>query len=191
MVLSFLWTFFVQYNPVFIKIGIFFELFWLDLLPVGTFIPPNSLVATLLCLELVTLFKVSNITHIVAIIVLSNIFSYIWSWIEIKSRQNNNLVFNNVLKRLKFNLSVDMSKIIFVSLLKMFIINFTIFYFVSFIIKFSYIYLFPFISEKRFFDWNLLFLLATIGAILSLRLDKLYKALFLGLMGLSVFYLFT
>ncbi|MCA1986237.1 MAG: PTS sugar transporter subunit IIC [Desulfovibrio sp.] len=55
--IAFLWGLCFGNMTAALGVGIFFELFWLDSIPAGTHIPPNSAFSTILCLGLLSHFS--------------------------------------------------------------------------------------------------------------------------------------
>ncbi|WP_234970926.1 PTS sugar transporter subunit IIC [Desulfonauticus submarinus] len=189
LVLSFFWSLVFKDNLPYLNIGIFFELFWLDLFPVGTFVPPQHIVSTIISLFIVYTFKVKSLNHILFIIIMANLFSYFWDWFEVKTRQWNNYIYNKILKSLKLRSEINMSNIILSSIGKMFIMNFIIFFVVLIFSFYIYEYISFYIPQTKILTWNVLFIISLVGAVLGLRLQKLYIVLSLGIMFILFCYL--
>lgn len=68
--------------PTCLNISIFFELFWLDLFPAGTFIPPNQAASTLATLTLAQCFGFTEAPGALAAAVLSLPLALIFARIE-------------------------------------------------------------------------------------------------------------
>ncbi len=52
-------------------VGIFFELFWLDAIPAGTHIPPNSALTTIMCLGLASYFSLHSPSELPVLLAIS------------------------------------------------------------------------------------------------------------------------
>jgi len=68
--------------PTCMNIAIFFELFWLDLFPAGTFIPPNQAAATLATLTLARCFGLTQAPGVLAAAVMSLPLALIFARLE-------------------------------------------------------------------------------------------------------------
>jgi len=68
--------------PTCMNIAVFFELFWLDLFPAGTFIPPNQAAATLATLTLAHCFGLTEAPGVLAAAVLSLPLALIFARLE-------------------------------------------------------------------------------------------------------------
>ncbi|MDK2920844.1 MAG: mannose system component [Desulfonauticus sp.] len=184
-----MWSLFSGQKDISLNLGIFFELLWLDLFPAGTFIPPQSVYAVLLTLSISYIFALKNISQLWALIIITNLFSYICVFIESQSRLQDNLSYNKLLKRIKSKDDLKLSSIIRMSIFRSIVYNF-IFFYLSLIVIFNfYKTILPFIPEIKFINWNVLWIVAAIGSILSLRIQKSYVLFFLGFTLLGIVYL--
>jgi PTS system mannose-specific IIC component len=68
--------------PTCMNIAIFFELFWLDLFPAGTFIPPNQAAATLATLTLARCFNLTEPSGVLVASVMSLPLALIFARLE-------------------------------------------------------------------------------------------------------------
>lgn len=80
-----------------LHLGIFFELLWLDLFPAGTFIPPHALFALMTCICVVTALDDPNMRQTVTVVVASFPLAYLGAWLEQKFRTRHNLVYTTLL----------------------------------------------------------------------------------------------
>ncbi|GAU09004.1 PTS sugar transporter subunit IIC [Desulfoplanes formicivorans] len=75
-------------------VAFFFELLWLDCIPVGTFIPPASLFSTIASLTLVHVLGLQHPSEIFMVLVATTPFASFMSWLEARQRMWQNREFN-------------------------------------------------------------------------------------------------
>lgn len=83
----------------FIGIGIFFELLWLDLIPVGTYIPPQSQLAAFVCAEAAALLQVHEPERVAPLLLLALPVAWLGSRVETAHRSRQNLVHDTLVSR--------------------------------------------------------------------------------------------
>lgn len=184
-----MWSLFSGQKTLALYLGIFFELFWIDLFPAGTFIPPQSVYAIFFTLSISYILGLEKISYLLPLIIATNIFSYIGVFIERKSRLEDNYSYNNLLKKLKSKEELNVSFVIFKSIARSIIYNF-IFFFLSLIVLFNFFkIILPYIPNIEFINWNTLWLVALLGGVLSLRIQKYYFVFGIGILFLGIIYL--
>lgn len=75
-------------------VAFFFELLWLDCIPVGTFIPPASLFSTIASLALIEVLGLQHPSEIFMVLVATIPFASCMSWLEARQRLWQNREFN-------------------------------------------------------------------------------------------------
>lgn len=98
LVIGLVWSAATGQWEVAMPVALFYELFYLDLFPIGTFIPPHGPFALLVTLALL---QICNITHpapALALIVLSLPVAYLGSKLEERHRQWQNLGYTRMLQ---------------------------------------------------------------------------------------------
>ena len=78
-------------------IAIFFELCWLDILPVGTFIPPQLAASTFAALALTTHFSLVGADQIAPALILGLPLAWLGYHLEVRVRAFNNRSYNALL----------------------------------------------------------------------------------------------
>lgn len=78
--------------------AIFFELFFLDLFPIGTYIPPHGSFALLTTLALVNVFELSQAPLIFMVMLLCAPTALLGSYLEQVQRQRQNAVYTRMLQ---------------------------------------------------------------------------------------------
>jgi PTS system mannose-specific IIC component len=81
-----------------LQIGVFFELFWLDLFPAGTYLPPNAAASNLACLFLVRLGSLHDPGAIAAVMLLTLPLARLFGKLEASQRVLANSFYNRLLK---------------------------------------------------------------------------------------------
>lgn len=81
-----------------IAVSLFFELFWMDLIPAGTFIPPQVGAATLAALTLVEVFHLKTPAQAVLAILGSMPLAWLGTRVEAMERERQNRSYNELLR---------------------------------------------------------------------------------------------
>lgn len=81
-----------------ISISLFFELFWMDLIPAGTFIPPQMAAATLAALTLVEVYHLTAPPQAVLAIIACLPLAWLGTRIEAMERERQNKSYNELLR---------------------------------------------------------------------------------------------
>lgn len=93
LVIGFIWAAFSGEWDMTIKLALFFELFWLDLMYVGTYIPPFSSMSLLMCLLLVDYFNIDNVWQLPLPLLLSLPWALTGSAMERWMRQRQSMLY--------------------------------------------------------------------------------------------------
>jgi PTS system mannose-specific IIC component len=80
-----------------LSVSLVFELLWLDLMPAGTFIPPNNAAANLAALALIKLFGIDSAGMAVYVVVLCLPIAILASRLEQVQRRMQNASYNKLL----------------------------------------------------------------------------------------------
>ncbi|WP_045210721.1 PTS sugar transporter subunit IIC [Desulfonatronovibrio magnus] len=170
-------------------IAVFFELLWLDRIPTGTFIPPNSLFCTVSTILMVQTFGLSHTSQIFPIMVITIPVAYFCSWLESAHRITQNRNYNIILQQsrktaARYKPGIMIGK----ALLQMFclylLVGITGMY-VMFLIIDRGIALLP---MDEALAWPHLILLAAISALAALRVKKAYISLVIVITGVTTWF---
>lgn len=168
-------------------IALFFELFWLDQIPVGTYIPPNSLLSMFLALSLAQYFHLDTPGLLVYPLVCAIPMALVASRLEYLQRRWQDAGHNSLLhwQRAsgKLEHSLQPERLVLVSLLQQFMM-----YFALFILGLlSLLALLHFLQAPEVrkmltlpLSWMHIWFLAAIGGVLALRTKQSYGILALG-----------
>jgi len=98
LVIGLFWSALVGQWEVAIPVALFFELFYLDLFPLGTFVPPHGPFALLVALALTRIFDVVQPSLIFVVLLLSMPAAWLGSRLEERHRQWQNLSYTRMLQ---------------------------------------------------------------------------------------------
>jgi len=192
LVIGVFWGAFTGDYTTSLYIAIFFELFWLDLIPAGTFIPPHLTAATFSALSLTTFFGLQDPSRIIAILFASMPLAWIGAkldgWVRDSERGSYNKLLNWA--RNPKNPIVP-GTLILRSLTRTFILSGLTFYVAILILKqlFQVFFtLYPGLLTSLDVKWAHLWIAATLGGLMALRLKRAYAVL---ATGITLFILFS
>lgn len=171
-------------------VGIFFELLWLDIFPAGTIIPPNSLAPAISSLCVMHVLGISTPAMAVVILLGSLLLGRLFAQLERYHRQYMNEGFNKLMlwtkhpERPKGPVALTRSSVI-----AMVLVNAVAFALaVTGLLALMHVIL-PLVSPSLAglpLTWTHLWVVGSIGAVLSLRHRPAYAVL-LGGVALAVF----
>jgi len=192
LVVGFLWGVFTGDYTTCLNIAIFFELFWLDLIPVGTFIPPHLTAVTFAALSLTTFFGLSHPASILGVILACMPLAWLGSKVEMWIRDQERAGYNRLLHWVRQpGNSTGPGVIILRSLTRTFIISWACFFVAVLVLKMVFDTLFtlyPGLLASVSIQWAHLWGAATLGGVMALRVKRAYAVL---ATGVTLFVLFT
>lgn len=176
-----------------LNISIFFELFWLDLLPAGTFIPPHLTAATFAGLSLATYLGLSRPAEVMVAVFASIPMAWLGVRLDSYLREWQNKNYNRLLQWARHPDSAGFSPGGLVAR------SAGVTFFWSWL--FFFVLIFLLVSGVRWFlglvsghldwlgmiTWTHLWLAASIGGLMALRLKKAYAIFTLGFVGVIFF----
>lgn len=171
-----LWSLLTWQAQPALSIGIFFELLWLDLFPVGTFIPPQAILSLLATLTLLSCFPDPDL-RIVALVLLSTTpLGYLGAWLEQRYRQRQNLSYNALIiwTKNQKNSLYNPQNLTRIAVVEIFLLNLVIFFLLLLPLLWVLNLLIPWIAQGPQPTWPLLWAIACLGALLSLKIRKAY-----------------
>lgn len=172
-------------------ISIFFELFWLDLIPVGTYIPPHLTVATFVALSLTTYFDLDQPGRIIFVLFASMPLAWLGTRLEALLREQDRSNYNRLLNWVR-NPEITRlpSLIVMRSVGRTFVLSGVAFY-VAVIVLMHAFKIFFALYPTRFADigvtWPYLWVAATLGGLMALRLRRAYAVLAAGIILFMIF----
>lgn len=165
-----------------ISIALIFELLWLDLIPAGTFIPPNAAAATLGSLMVASVFDFSQPSELVFPILFCLPLAWIGSRVEQVLRGYQNRAYNRLqhwLRPGKQQLYAP-EQLIHSAFVQAFAVQCVFFLFagsllvggIEFLLRQGFL-----MPPPVMFSWGLLWVSASVGGVLALRLPRAYAVM--------------
>lgn len=156
--------------------GIFFELLWLDAFPAGTYIPPHGLAA--LCTSLIVLHGLGmpSMRMTTLIFVASCLAAYGGAWLEQAYRTRQNRSYTALLRwnRKGSRSATSPTVLTLLSLTEQFFLSALLLFVTAACMLYGAKILPAWITQGYEPSWALLWILASTGAVLSLRIPKAY-----------------
>lgn len=172
-------------------ISIFFELFWLDLIPAGTFIPPHLAACTFSALALTTWFQISNPSQIMIILFASMPLAWFGAQLEGMMRNRQRRYYNKILNWARKPMDPNVpGMIILRSILVMGAVSWIFFFLTILVFQQAFAILFndfPHLILPLKIHWSHLWIAATLGGIMALRVKRAYVILTAGI-GFVLFF---
>lgn len=178
LLLGLLYAFLVGNTPFVLPLAIFFELFWLDLFPIGGYLPPSPSFSYLMLLVLGFYFNWATPGEVIVPLALSLPFAYLTPLLEGWLRKQRNMWNSQVLKKSRGTaalgkstgviLGQSLALTLALELLLWIASTVALGFFLSFIMNSS------FHVQSPEASWGFLYLLGCTGAVLALRLRRAY-----------------
>ena len=162
-----------------VSLAVFYELFWLDLFPAGTYMPPNSLFPMLTVFCLMGTMKHPDITTLFLPVVLTLPLAFFGAMIEKRQREWQVSSYNRIIRRLRVDgdLGMAASYSVAASLFQLFLFNFAAFCAATSLIFLAWDAIVAWKGHALIFaegSWPLLWLFGAIGGVLALRIRRNY-----------------
>ncbi|WP_345782780.1 PTS sugar transporter subunit IIC [Pseudodesulfovibrio pelocollis] len=176
-------------------IAIFFELFWLDLIPVGTYIPPHLTVATFAALSLTTFFGLDHPGRILFVLFASMPLAWLGTRLEALLRERDQVNYNKLLTWVRNPDSPRLpSLIVMRSVGRTFVYSGLAFYAAMLVLVYFFEIFFslnPSLFTKLGVTWPYLWVAATLGGLMALRVRRAYALLAAGIILFMFFTLWS
>lgn len=177
-----------------LSLAVFYELFWLDLFPAGTYMPPNPLFPMLCVLTLSESLAAPDIITLFLPVILTLPLAALGSFIEKRQREWQVAGYNRVILCLRAN--GDMGKAaghsVFASLAQLFTVNGIVFFIATTLVVLAADALTAWQGQPlafRYASWPLLWVIGAVGGMLSLRIRRNYILFTVGGTGIGLFLL--
>lgn len=154
----------------------FFELFWLDIIPVGTFIPPVGLFSTIASLSLIQVLGISHPGEIFVVLTATIPFAAFMAWLESRQRLWQNREFNLLVVSTRrgnarlFAPGSSIRKGVVQSLLLQGGACLAILLPLAVLLD----YLLTYVQPVSWVSWPLLWLVASLGGVIAMRFRRAY-----------------
>ncbi len=165
-----------------LSVALCFELFWLDLIPAGTFVTPNAAASTLAALALTHFFGFRTAPEAVFVILFCLPLGWIGARLEQLQRGWQNASYNRLLNGIRASHPVEYapSRLILGSMVQMAVVNF-VFFCAALLALISFFGLLtshaPHSLPEDFMAWGHLWLAASLGGLLALRTVRAFSVL--------------
>jgi PTS system mannose-specific IIC component len=186
LVIGFLWGALTGDYSASLGIAIFFELFWLDNIPAGTYIPPQLIAPTLAACVLVTKFEFTQARQIALVLLACMPLAKIGVLIESSLRKLHNKGYQRLINWARKGSADDPipSELVYSSIFRTFIASF--FFFWSSVLILYYVlraifHKWGLTIAAIDLQWSYLWIAASLGGLLALRLRKAYATLAFGI----------
>ena len=193
LVIGLFWSIFFGDTTTSLYIAIFLELFWLDLIPVGTFLPPHLTAATFSALALTTFFGFDQPARIMVIMFASMPLAWLGMKVEEMLREREKDSYNQLLNWARNPQSPHMPTALVVRALgRTFLASWVAFYIAILILKFvisGIVSVYPGVLSAIDITWAQLWIAATLGGLMALRLKRVYAILGTGIVLFMLFML--
>ncbi len=170
-------------------IAFFFELLWIDLIPAGTFIPPNAIFCVVATITVVAILNLEYPSQIFPVMIATIPVAFLFSWLEGIQRNAQNRNYNIILQQSR-NRSADYRPGLMVSssIIQLLLIYLTAgilsTYGLLTITRMAYSYL----PAQVYPSWAHLLLIASVSALAALRIKKAYLSLTIGILMISAYF---
>lgn len=164
-----------------LPVGVFLELFWLDLFPAGTYIPPNAILTLLLTCTVAAQQNLHTPAAIAFPLLLSLPAAFLGSHVEQLLRKRHDSSYNNALHwgRQPNREDTPLKRIVLRSLAVQFCAQFALFIALLLVLDITMALAGSFIAATMHdsrIGWSHLWFLAGVGGVLALRIRAAYVA---------------
>ena len=177
-----------------ISVALFFELFWMDLIPAGTFLPPNMLAPTLGTLTLAAAHALSGPSQIVWVMLATMPLAGLGRHIEGALRAGQNANYTRLLKDVRGVDTFRPEPMVRGALLRFMAANWLFFVLAVGLVGWGFDMLRPVVIDLSAWlplQWWQLWFAASIGGLLSIRLRRGYVLLACGVVVVLCVIFFT
>ncbi|MFP4237400.1 MAG: PTS sugar transporter subunit IIC [Desulfonatronovibrio sp.] len=171
-------------------IAAFFELLWIDIIPAGTFIPPNAIFCVVATVILVEIFALEPASQIFPVMVATIPLAFLSSWLEGTQRTAQNRNYNIILQQSRktgdnYRPGAMIKASVLHLLLIYLVLGTTGIYTLVLLLNIIHVYL----PVNNDLSWSHLLLTASLSALAALRIKKAYISLILGITAISAGFL--
>ncbi|WP_243546251.1 hypothetical protein [Pseudodesulfovibrio tunisiensis] len=166
-------------------IAVFFELFWLDLIPAGTFLPPHLTAATFSALALTTYFGLEQPARIMGVLFASMPLAWLGAKVEAMLRDQARWSYNKLLNWSRHPEQDHVPAMLVArSLALTFLSSWVCFFVATMLLQFGFkifFQAFPGVLSRIDVSWAHLWIAASLGGFMALRLSRVYAVLGTGI----------
>ncbi len=171
-------------------IAVFFELLWIDIIPAGTFIPPNAIFCVWATMVIVEIFSLEFASQIFPVMIATIPIAFLSSWLEEVQRTAQNKNYNIILQQSRKNpVHYKPGSIIKTSIFQLLLIYLVVGVAGIYGLFLLFDNTYPYLPAEDFLAWPYLIMIASVSAIAALRIKKAYVSLIVGIAIISVYFL--
>ena len=181
--------------PTAVSLAVFYELFWLDLFPAGTYVPPNPLFPLLATLTLAGTTTNPGIATLFLPVIITLPLAFLGSRVERLQRELQVAGYNRITRSMRMGTDVGKaaSRSVTGSLIQLFVLNFLVFFLATGCILYCYHWIAAVRGGLPAFphaSWPLLWIFGTLGGLLGLRIRRNFLVFAAGSVCVGIFALF-
>ncbi len=190
LVVGLLWGLFMGGMEESLHVAIFYELLWLDFIPVGTFIPPHMTAATITALALCSFFGLDSLPLSCLALVAGLPMAWLGARLERSMRDRLNRSYGGVLQWVRKPVDTAVpGRLLLGTLASKILVNW-IFFLVgagglALLTGFVLQHYGPTLASLKI-EWSQLLIAASVGGMLALRLRSLYLSVAAGAVALGI-----
>lgn len=175
-----------------VSLAVFYELFWLDLFPAGTYLPPNALFPMLCVFTLAETLPDPGIATLFLPVILTLPLAFLGSCIEKLQREWQVAGYNRVILSLRSggDIAKTATYSVSVSLAQLFTLNAVAFFTVTCLVLLLSATLTSWQGHPLTFShasWPLLWVIGSVGGVLGLRIRRNYIVFLVGGICIGLF----
>ncbi|MFO7717592.1 MAG: PTS sugar transporter subunit IIC [Desulfohalobium sp.] len=173
--------------PLAIGVGITFELFWMDLFPAGTYIPPHGQAATVYSLTIAHCMGMYRPWDLLPVVVVALVLAHCWVRLEYWHRHWQNSHYSQLLQSVRQEHGFFApERFVARSLVQLFVLNGLVFFLLTQISLWAFEWLHPLWPAAPFaLQWPHVWGVALLGAVAALRTKAAYAVWLTGLVLLT------
>jgi hypothetical protein len=161
------------------SLALFYELFWLDLFPAGTYMPPNALFPMLCVFTLMETLPYPDIITLFLPVILTLPLAFLGACVENRQREWQVVGYNHVILALRSGGAMGRAagRSVYFSLAQLFFMNFCVFFIATAAVLFALKGLQLWQGQPLSFthaSWPLLWVIGCVGGLLGLRIRRNY-----------------
>lgn len=169
-------------------VAVFFELLWVDIIPAGTFIPPNAIFCVVATICLMEIFGLTHTSQILATMIMTIPIAFLSSWLEGIERTGQNKNYNVILQQTrKAPARYRPDLMIRTSVLRSFFIYLITGLLGIYLLMGIFSRIHIYIPLENVIQWPHLLLIASVSALAALRIKKAYISLILGMVLIAAY----
>ncbi len=180
LAIALLWTLTTGEASVALPLGVFFELFWIDQIPIGSFQPPNGVFPFMMVMLLARRFSWNTPEQLIIPALYCLCFAYITpaveSWLRPRRARLHSIILHNA--RRPESLDKALRPILAFSAMQFIGLDVLFFIIATTLtgLAFHYIYIHAGLLAVENTGWSFLLSIGAVGALLSLRVKRSYIA---------------